>query len=45
MHIDPWDYYYYFDCKMIISVIKLFNDRNYDNIDLTIVVSTLINLV
>ncbi|CAD8171961.1 unnamed protein product [Paramecium octaurelia] len=38
IHIDPWEFYQYFDCKPIVQMINLFNQQNSQEHELTILV-------
>ncbi|CAD8091543.1 unnamed protein product [Paramecium primaurelia] len=38
IHIDPWDFYEYFDCKPIVQMINLFNQQNSQEHELAILV-------
>ncbi|CAD8114530.1 unnamed protein product [Paramecium sonneborni] len=38
IHIDPWDFYQYFDCKPIVQMINLFNQQNSQEHELVILV-------
>ncbi|CAD8147101.1 unnamed protein product [Paramecium octaurelia] len=38
IHIDPWDFYQYFDCKPIVQMINLFHQQNGQEHELVILV-------
>lgn len=46
IHIDPWDFYAYFDRKPLLMMIKLFNEsNNYSVEDMIVLIYWIIRVV